>query len=181
MFRCARNCGYKFPLKLNALFSHRIPLSVHKTSFWNSHYERVLLIDGLLLVYLIYIYQLGGNWGSGNYPRCSASAKVLLHWWVWSTDESMQVTIIILAGCLNTWQWRAEMANWARVPYTVSLLTVTMYIVQIKHDTFLSVLFLLRLLPVYGTWEVNSNNKRPNNCKDLMDLQSLLVMQFRRW
>lgn len=25
-------------------------------------YERVLLIDGLLLVYLIYIYQLGGNW-----------------------------------------------------------------------------------------------------------------------
>lgn len=40
----------------------------------------------------------------------------------------MQVTIIILAGCLNTWQWRTEMTNWARVPYTVSLLTVMMYI-----------------------------------------------------
>lgn len=33
-----------------------------KTSSWTPHYERVLLIDGLLLVYLIYIYQLGGNW-----------------------------------------------------------------------------------------------------------------------
>lgn len=33
-----------------------------KHHFEPPHYERVLLIDGLLLVYLIYIYQLGGNW-----------------------------------------------------------------------------------------------------------------------
>lgn len=33
-----------------------------EASFRSASYKRTLLIDRLLLVYLIYIYQLGGNW-----------------------------------------------------------------------------------------------------------------------
>lgn len=35
---------------------------VHKVWYISPCYKRMLLIDGLLLVYLIYIYLLGGNW-----------------------------------------------------------------------------------------------------------------------
>lgn len=35
---------------------------VREASFRNRCHKRMLLIDRLLLVYLIYIYQLGGNW-----------------------------------------------------------------------------------------------------------------------
>lgn len=57
-------------------------LFVHKTSFRKPHYERVLLIDGLLLVYLMYIYQLGGNWEAvitqDAMQRCGRRATTLM-------------------------------------------------------------------------------------------------------
>lgn len=47
-----------------ALSRRSRPVCINQAFLWTPHYERALLIDGMLLVYLMYIYRLGGNWGA---------------------------------------------------------------------------------------------------------------------
>lgn len=111
---------------------------------------------------------------------CNASAKVLPCWWVWSTDESMQVAIITLAGCLNTSERRAGMANWACVRYKVSLFTVMMCSVRSEACYFYLCAFFFggggfNHYQYQYTGAVNSNNKRP------MDVRASWIWSLSWW
>lgn len=59
MLRCALNHSYQIQAGFEV--ERSLQLAAAHKAWLSTRYGR-LLIDGLLLVYLIYVYKLGGNW-----------------------------------------------------------------------------------------------------------------------
>lgn len=78
---------------------------------------------------------------------------------------------------LNTCEWGAEVANWARVPHLIVYCDDLRGRSGSSTPRRLSALVLVRGCERY-TRAANSDDKRPVRARGLLDWESLLMMSF---